>query len=567
MKILIVDDHRYNRELMGFILSDHDFDYVVAEDGQRACEVFRETPDIDLVLMDVNMPVMDGYEATKQIKQLSGDRLVPVVFVTALDDSETLTKCLNVGGDDFVAKPVNESVLLAKLIAHQRTINIHRQMEETNHALEYHQRLMDREHAIVEHVFQNGLKSIDIDCNNLRFHVSPMSMFNGDLYLAAPSPSGGLYVLLGDFTGHGLSAAIGCLPVSNIFTAMTEKQASVGDIAREINTRLQSLLPTNMFFCASLIELNQRGDRLSFWAGGMNDMLVLDREGALDDRLCSQHMPLGVLEEDEFDDGVTVFHTKPESRVFIYTDGVIETCDPQGEYFGEERLEALLAGRGEDNIAKVFAAVKDFQGRNEQQDDISMVELLCAQVTHRSVETDGDYCTLDAQSRNERDALPWSLSLNLQPAHLRDGQIVSEFLKVVNNIQGVGNHRDLLFTLLTELYNNALDHGLLKLDSTLKSQPEGFAEYYQRRKSLLLELDEGEILFEVKVEPAREGQPTRLIFRFTDTGEGFDSALVSPASEDDELTFGRGMDMVRSLCQSVEYSNQGRTVEASYRLE
>ena len=239
MKILIVDDHRYNRELMGFILSDHDFDYVEAENGERACEVFAEAPDIDLVLMDVNMPVMDGYEATKKIKQLSGDRLVPVVFVTALDDSETLTKCLTVGGDDFVAKPVNESVLLAKLIAHQRTINIHRQIEETNHTLEYHRRIMDREHAIVEHVFQNGLKGVDIDCNNLRFHVSPMSMFNGDLYLAAPSPSGGVYLLLGDFTGHGLSAAIGCLPVSSIFSTMAEKQASVGDIAREMNTRLQ----------------------------------------------------------------------------------------------------------------------------------------------------------------------------------------------------------------------------------------------------------------------------------------------------------------------------------------
>jgi len=567
MKILIVDDHRYNRELMGFILSDHDFDYVEAENGERACEVFAEAPDIDLVLMDVNMPVMDGYEATKKIKQLSGDRLVPVVFVTALDDSETLTKCLTVGGDDFVAKPVNESVLLAKLIAHQRTINIHRQIEETNHTLEYHRRIMDREHAIVEHVFQNGLKGVDIDCNNLRFHVSPMSMFNGDLYLAAPSPSGGVYLLLGDFTGHGLSAAIGCLPVSSIFSTMAEKQASVGDIAREMNTRLQSLLPTNMFFCASLVELNQCGDRLSYWAGGMNDMLVINREGRLDDRLCSQHMPLGVLEDDEFDDAVSIFHAKPNSRVFIYTDGVIETSNPEGDYFGEERLEALLGGGNEDNVKAVFAAVEAFQGRGEQEDDISMAELLCAPVTHRSTNSESDYSAIDAQFRNTREALPWSLSLSLSPKQLRNGQIVSEFLKVVNNIQGVGSHRDLLFTLLTELYNNALDHGLLKLDSNLKSKPEGFAEYYERRKSLLSALESGEILFEVKVEPAKENLPASLTFRFTDSGEGFDSSQVTTASEEDELSFGRGMDMVRSLCNSVEYSNQGRTVEVNYLLE
>jgi len=564
MKILVVDDHHFNRELMGFILSDHGFDYVEAINGAQACEIFSSTSDIDLVLMDINMPVMDGYEATQRIKATLGDKLVPVLFVTALDDDETLTKCLTVGGDDFVAKPVNESVLLAKLHAHQRTILIHRQLEETNKALEYHRRVMEREHAIVDHVFQNGLKQIDVNCPNLKTHVSPMSMFNGDLYLAAPSPTGGLYVLLGDFTGHGLSAAIGCLPVSNIFSAMAEKHVSVGDMAREINLRLQSLLPSNMFFCAVIIELSQSGDRLSIWAGGMNDILVLDKQGDLIDRLASLHMPLGILNDHEFDTEVRVYHPQMESRVFVYTDGVIEACNNDGEQFGEPRLEALLSTHPEDNVEAVWAAVEEFQHGGVQEDDISMVELLCSPLS--LLDSNGKLLSVSNANQLERETLPWVLSLTLSPAHMREGVVIPELLNVINNIRGVGSHKDLLYTILTELYNNALEYGLLKLDSGLKLEPEGFTAYYKARECLLRDLDEGEIVFSLSVVPSSEQQPPSLIFSFTDTGKGFDFVDVANAGEEDDLSFGRGIDMVRALCDSLEYSNQGRTVEVTYLL-
>jgi len=566
MKILVVDDHHYNRELMGFILSDHGFDYVEAVNGEQACKIFNSTPDIDLVLMDINMPVMDGYEATRRIKASLGDKLVPVLFVTALDDDETLAKCLTVGGDDFVAKPVNENVLLAKLHAHQRTILIHRQLEETNKALEYHRRVMDREHSIVDHVFQNGLKQIDVTCPNLKTHVSPMSMFNGDLYLAAPSPSGGLYVLLGDFTGHGLSAAIGCLPVSNIFSAMAEKHVSVGDMAREINFRLQSLLPSNMFFCAAIIELSQSGDRLSIWAGGMNDILVLDQQGDLVDRLASLHMPLGVLSDDEFETEVRVYHPQVENRIFVYTDGVIEACNSDGELFGEPRLEALLSTHPSDNVEAVWAAVEEFQQGGVQEDDISIVELLCSPLN--LLDGNGEPLSVPNPNWLQRETLPWVLSLTLSPAHMREGIVIPELLNVINNIRGVGSHQDLLYTILTELYNNALEYGLLKLDSELKLEPEGFSAYYKARERLLKDLDEGEIFFSLSVVPSEDQQPPKLIFSFSDTGKGFDFINVTDVSDADEndLSFGRGIDMVCLLCDSVEYTNQGRTVEVTYLL-
>ena len=382
MKVLIVDDDSYNRELLKLILQDFGYDYAEAGNGAEACRYLECSDDVDIVLMDVNMPVMDGFEATRRIKAMPREHLLPVLFVTARIDDSTLTHCLEVGGDDFVVKPLNESVLVAKLKAHQRTAAIHRDLQESNRALQFHRQLMDREHLIVENVFQNGLQRVDTNCNNIHFHVSPLSMFNGDLLLAAPSPSGGVYAMLGDFTGHGLSAAIGCLPVSDIFYAMTAKQASVGQIAAEMNLRLQRLLPDNMFCCATLVELNQGGDRLSVWSGGMNDLLLIDADNQLEQRIQAQHMPLAILDDDEFEDDVLVIQPSAGARLYVYTDGVIEASNGQGEYFGEQRLLDSLLAAPDDGIDAVFADLDCFRAGGEQEDDTSMLELRCQPVSH-----------------------------------------------------------------------------------------------------------------------------------------------------------------------------------------
>jgi len=242
---------------------------------------------------------------------------------------------------------------------------------------------MEREHNIVDHIFRNDMKRNDHSCNNINTHISPMSMFNGDLMLISRNPSGGIYVLLGDFTGHGLSAAIGCLPTSDIFYAMAEKQESVGDIATAINDRLINLLPDYMFFCATLIEISPQGDRLSIWAGGMNEIILIDTCGKIEARIQSQHMPLGVLEPNEFDSGIQVSEPKLNTMVFIYTDGVIETVNPAGELYGEERLEKVLLQNVENMINAVVADCEAFREDEEPNDDSSMVEIRCAPISYR----------------------------------------------------------------------------------------------------------------------------------------------------------------------------------------
>lgn len=128
LKVLAVDDTATNRQILEVFLSKLGYQVITADNGANAVDVFtREKP--DLVLMDVMMPVMDGYEATRRIKALAGDHWVPVIFLSALSKDENLVAGMDAGGDDYLAKPINFVVLDAKLRSFSRTLQMQRSLD------------------------------------------------------------------------------------------------------------------------------------------------------------------------------------------------------------------------------------------------------------------------------------------------------------------------------------------------------------------------------------------------------------------------------------------------------
>lgn len=134
VKVLVVDDTPTNLQMLQIFLKRHGYEVILASDGLKAVELFSsERPDI--VLMDVMMPGMDGYEATRRIKALCGDAWVPVIFLSALDKEKDLVAGLDAGGDDYLAKPVNFVVLDAKLRSFVRSLHLSRRLAETGQRL------------------------------------------------------------------------------------------------------------------------------------------------------------------------------------------------------------------------------------------------------------------------------------------------------------------------------------------------------------------------------------------------------------------------------------------------
>ena len=110
MRILVVDDQKLNRDLLKIMLEQQHYDVVTACNGIEALEVLDSGP-VDIVLLDVIMPEMDGYETAPKIKQRSKDVYLPIIFITSLDDKESFERCLALGGDDFIHKPFDKIIL------------------------------------------------------------------------------------------------------------------------------------------------------------------------------------------------------------------------------------------------------------------------------------------------------------------------------------------------------------------------------------------------------------------------------------------------------------------------
>lgn len=549
MRILVVDDESLNRFLLTHMLAENGFrDCHEAETGEQALEMAEElVPDI--VLLDVVMPGMSGHDVAPKLKKLQKDTYLPVIFITALDDEESLAKCLRVGGDDFVGKPFNKTILSAKLKAHARTRMLSKRAQKQNRELQFHQQHIEREHAIVEHIFSNVLTMNKRLTKFIDYHLAPASNFNGDMLLVERSPNAGLYFLLGDFTGHGLASAIGAIPVSRAFQTMAEKGISVGEMAETLNKTLLDFLPAGMFFAAAIIEVAESGKTFDIWNGGLPHLMLTGNDGKIKTRFHSNHMALGILDPEDFEKDSERCEAEYGDRIMGYTDGVIELTNNDGEMLAEEGLEAWIESSPGINTERLMELVESYRIKGEQADDITMFiyEMQELGLTRRIAELP---------------KAPFTLQVVVDQSSFAHVNPVTEIIDMLSGQASFYGLRSNIFTVISELYNNALDHGILKLESELKDSPEGFMEYFMERESRLEDLEQGEIDISVKYLMS----PPRLLFAIKDSGEGFDySNLLSEA--DSDHNFGRGVALVRELCDGLNYSEQGTKVAATFLID
>jgi serine phosphatase RsbU (regulator of sigma subunit) len=511
-----------------------------ADCGREAIQLAEKIKP-DVVLLDVFMPDMDGYEVAPVLKKMSGDIYLPIIFITALDDQEGLAKCLEVGGDDFAPKPFDRTILVAKIRAHSRTRLLSIRASHQNQELEYFRNGVEREHSIVEHIFSNALKRNKKVSKYFDYRLAPASSFNGDLFLTEPSPSGGLYFLVGDFTGHGLASAIGALPVAKAFQAMTPKGVSIPEMAATINNTLLFLLPGDMFFAAIIGEVSNNGTKITLFNGGMPDMIIVAPDGQIKKRFASLHMALGILDNVEFEDDSEHYEAEIGDRLIGYSDGVIELTNDDEKMLGEDALMAWLKEDPAIEINALSDKLDSFRGNAEQLDDITLVSYTCQSLKELTLE-------------NQVSELPFDIDITLDTDALRQLDPVNDIVSMIASQKGTEGIRSGLSTVLSELYNNALDHGILLLDSKIKKEPDGFFEYFEQRMERLNQLDDGEINIRATLVPSDR----QLILTVKDSGVGFNYDNVMAGDETD--FFGRGISLVQEICDTVEYSEGGTRV-------
>lgn len=544
-RALIVDDVRVERLFLRKTLERFGYDCIEAVNGRDAVDLCAgDLP--DFVLMDVEMPVMDGIEACRHIKQAALQRLVPVVFLTAHDREADLIRCLDAGGDDFIAKPVSPAMLRAKLSALGRTAALHADTMLQKQEIDVHRLHLVAEQELARTLFNRVVHRGGALLPSVRCSLTPLSIFNGDFVLTARRPSSGIHVLVGDFAGHGLPAAMGAMPVADVFHAMTASGFGIVEIASEINRRLRAILPTGHFLAAALVELDLLDHRLRVWNGGLPDIVLCPTDRRELQRLPSQNLPLGVVDHAGTEVSIAKVHLG--DALFVVSDGFIETQTTTHGAFGIQgmidAIEPAPLGREHQAVVAAFAAAC---GVNRAADDRTLVEIRC---------DSNLYDAPGAVAGSVAAQSPWVFDVTLDANALRQIDSQPFLTGLLAHLLGPSGTNQRVQTVMAELFANALDHGVLGLDSSIKATASGFSQYYRERSVRLAAMTDGWVRVRIEHHTQQDGTSVVNIL-MKDSGAGFD--VHRKESSPNPLS-GRGLSVVRALCRQVEFRAGGAEV-------
>jgi two-component system, HptB-dependent secretion and biofilm response regulator len=560
LTILIADDNPSDRILLKAILSQFGHKVISAADGQDAINKF-DPQIIQLVCLDIKMPHKDGWEAALEIQRIAGDLFVPIIFLSGVTDPIALSNCLRIGGTDFISKPYSPALITAKLNAIVRLLVMQKTLEEQRDAMSSYNEQLLNDQEVAKVVYENITHSNCLKDPALStFHYGTHT-FNGDVILAAYKPNGGMHLLLGDFTGHGLSAAIGALPLADIFFDWTKKGFLMRQIIPEINARLKRILPANMFCSAVFIDIKVNDKSIEIWNGGLPDLLFFSQKMDKPIRFVSKNLPLGVLPPGAFECQIDAVSFLPGDRLMAFSDGVYEALDVSGQMFCHAVLDPLYQGEVPANQLIDWLVEKLGQEGvlDNPHDDISCL----------SVRLDAnigiDSSDHDVFRGHHEAPADFSFEYVLNADSLRNTDPLPYVLQILTTVPGLSSFSSQIFMILSELYSNALEHGVLKLNSEKKNSMDGFSHYYEERERSLASLEEGYVKISVKV--TSDNDHRALVLYVEDSGSGFDFQNVNYDISNTELLYNRGLALLDQLCSKLEFSKGGRAVTAHYHWQ
>lgn len=413
--------------------------------------------------------------------------------------------------------------------------------------------------------YMNKLIALDkLRDSAVQFYLKSAGSFSGDLIAFARTPDNRLHLLLADSTGHGLSAALAVMPIINPFYSMTGKGFRISAIAREINSKVYQSLPVSHFVAAILVSIDTVGQMVEVWSGGCPPPLILDGNGICVHQFKARHLAMGILPPDAFDASVEYFsYNDDKCSLLMFSDGVVELENARGEQFGLQRLlGAAQAAEANQHWAGMVREIEAYLGGNiSGNDDIAM---MLAQFKFYGRKTSGRIARPEAQPKVQGKVV-WQFALTLDMSQIKKLDVVPLLLDVVQQIEKDKERGAEIFMILSELFNNALDHGLLKLDSSLKHHEDGMEKYFDERAYRLAHAETGQIQLTLKKILNEDGSKF-LRMRIKDSGDGFDHQRMAQKIASDTQRHGRGITLLYSVCRTVQFLGNGSEVLVEFNL-
>ena len=541
-KILVVDDDTIFFEMMNYFLQAQSVLCESAETIEQARKKLCEAR-YDFILIDSFLPDGLGLELVPAINAL--DYSVPMIMVTGNDDQQYMQSCFEAGVLDYVLKPANIKLVWLKI---QRCYNSHildQQLQSQNKQLE---RLLDEkrhEEDLVKHVYKRLAQPNSKIDQAVQCHMQASTMFNGDFFVSGESPSGNKILTLVDATGHGLAAAISVLPLVSAIRAMVRKGLSLSHLAHEINTKLYNEIPDDRFVAGIGVEFDSHRNEISIFNAGMPDAILLDCNCNPLQYIKSKSMPLGILDSQDFSPVINTIEAENGLFLLLYSDGLIEQESAEKTLFGKQNLEQVIK-QCQSPTNLVSSLVKAFEQHTGEQAVTDDVSICCI-----NIDMLREFSESPDDIEQKVPAGDLSFSLDLNGSLLAQVDILSVIDEVLSHSQVDTSLRKKAFTVFAELVNNALDHGVLSLESSLKNDYSGFAEYLEQRELALAGLSQPD---KISIELKYSNESGEIHFDIKDSGIGYQHSVVCT---DDSAISGRGLGLIEKLTEEYTVHELG----------
>lgn len=385
-RLLVVDDNEMNRDMLTRRLLRRGFTVITAADGEEALGTIA-AHSFDVIILDITMPRVDGMEVLRRVRETTSATDLPIIMATAKNESLDVVRALKMGANDYVTKPLDFEVVLARV---QTQISLKRAREQLKLA---HARMKADLDAAAR--VQQALLPTDLPAlpgANCAWRYKACHELAGDAVNIFKVDDEHLCLYVLDVSGHGVPASLLSVSVTRSLT-MHADRSSLVRVPREngpgfrvtdpavVAHRLNIIYPmsangANLYFtlCYGILELPT--NRFKFVCAGHPGPVLARRDGTVSS-ITVPGLPIGMLQNAEFEE--VTLDLLAGDRLYIYSDGLTEQTNPAGDEFGNDRLQAAVAQQQnltlDDSLDALIKTITVWHGSDCFNDDLSLAAI------------------------------------------------------------------------------------------------------------------------------------------------------------------------------------------------
>lgn len=379
-RVLVVEDSPVNQKILQQILRSAGLDVRSASDGERALEILREEA-IDLALLDIVLPGLDGYEILARMRSDSAMADVPVIFISALDEVSDKVRGLGLGAADYVAKPFNKEEVLARVRAQLRIRQLTHSLSVANHQLRDKQEVLSLDLRAAADIQKALLPDVDLALPGIASAsvFQPSLEIGGDIFNVVPLPDGRVAIYIADVSGHGVASALLTVSVTQRLSGISGMLDGTAESPATLLRQLEQEYPFERFgkyFSLVLALVDPRSGEIRYSSAGHPPPFIVRANGAIV-RLERGGPVLGMGFDLGFEEGTETL--REGDRLVLYTDGVTDDEDTDGNPFGFSTLATHFAASREEPLRvaclRLLDVLKERRGDAPPADDIAVLAI------------------------------------------------------------------------------------------------------------------------------------------------------------------------------------------------